>query len=293
MTAIVHGFVGLGDMGAPMALRLLEGGLPLVVFDIDDQARAGLARQGATAVASVEELSERCDVIFTCLPSPAICLAVAGQIARAPGRRCTVQVEMSTVGVHAIDEIGAELAGHGVLLVDSPVSGGPRAVPRGRLTCLVSGPSAAVERLRPAYDVLAGQFFYLGEAVGLAQAMKVGNNLLASCNLAATSEVVRMLETAGIAPETAIAVINVSTGRNRASEELFPGQVLTGSFAQGARLDILAKDTDLAVGAAEHYGADFPLGRAIRDVWLSAARAGFGADDITAIYNYMGRRGRD
>lgn len=96
-----------------------------------------------------------------------------------------------------------------------------------------------------------------------------------------------MLSRAGIAPDTAIDVINVSTGRNRASELLFPSQILPGSFAQGARLDILAKDTGLAAEAAANYGASFPLGLAIGQAWSDAVEAGYGSQDITAIYRYM------
>lgn len=292
MATTIYGFIGLGDMGGPMALRLAKGGIPLVVFDLNDKVMEPFHEVGSQVALSVEDLAARCDVVFNCLPSPAISLAVAREIVTSAERRASILVEMSTVGVSAIAELGALVAGHGVTLLDSPISGGPRAVPLGKLTCFVSGPLAAVERVRPAYDALVGRFFHLGEDIGLAQTMKVGNNLLAACNLAVTSEVVRMLEKAGIEPRTAIDIINVSTGRNRASEELFPKQVLTGEFSQGARLDILAKDTQLAVGAAEHYDVAFPLGAAIRDAWAGAAEGGFGADDITAIYNWMGERNR-
>lgn len=292
MTTTTYGFIGLGDMGGPMAMRLAQGGIPLVVFDLNDKATQPFRTIGNEVAISIEDLATRCDVIFNCLPTPAVSLAVARQIAASPSRRTSINVEMSTVGVAAIAELRALLAGQGITLLDSPISGGPRAVPVGKLTCFVSGPTEAVERVRPAYDVLAGSFFHLGEDSGLAQAMKVGNNLIAACNLAVTSEVVRMLEKAGIAPRTAIDIINVSTGRNRASEELFPNQVLNGGFAQGARLDILTKDTQLAVSVAEHYDAAFPLGEAIRDAWAGAAEGGFGTDDITAIYKWMGQRNR-
>ncbi|MFE3837449.1 SDR family oxidoreductase [Pseudogemmobacter sonorensis] len=289
-TGIGFGFIGIGDMGGPMAERMAAGGIALVVHDRAAEAMARLVPSGARAAASVEELAAGCDVVFTCLPKPEISLAVARQIARAPDRRARVVVEMSTVGVEAVRAIQAELAQGGVALVDGPVSGGPKAVAAGKLTCMVSGPAAAVELALPALEVLAGRIFRLGESVGTAQAMKVGNNLLAAANLALTGEVVRMVEKAGIAPATAIEVINASTGRNRASEELYPRQVLTGSFAQGARLDILAKDTGLAVAAAQSLGAAFPMGQAIRATWDNAAAAGFGAQDITAIYRFLGQR---
>lgn len=293
MPGTVFGFIGVGDMGGPMALRLFERGIRLMVFDIDEATRQRFAELGVSVAGSVRDLASRCDVVLTCLPTPKICLSVAREVAAAEGRRAVIHVEMSTVGVDAIREIGAVLGEGGVTLVDSPISGGPRAVPVGKLACFASGPSAAVERVRPAYAALSDRFFHLGEEIGLAQAMKVGNNLLAAANLAVTSEVVRMLERAGIAPATAIEIINVSTGRNRASEELFPKQVLTGAYSQGAKLGILAKDTQLAIEAASRYRAGFPLGAAIGAVWTAAVDDGFAQGDITRIYDWTAHRNGD
>lgn len=289
MTSPLFGFVGLGDMGSPMAMRLLDGGLSPAVFDIAERATHPFADRGAIVAVSAGELAARCDVVLSCLPTPSICLSVAREVVARPDRRTGTYVEMSTVGVDAITEIDAVLSAGGITLLDSPVSGGPRAIAAGRLTCFASGPGEAVDRVKPAYDILANRFFHLGEQPGLAQAMKVGNNLMAAANLAVTSEVVRMLEVAGIAPSVAVEIINVSTGRNRASEELFPKQILTGEFRQGAKLEILAKDTQLALAAAARYGAMLPIGTATGEVWAAAANGGLGQADITRIYDWVGR----
>ena len=283
-----YGFIGVGDMGGPMARRMIEGGLPMMVYDLSERAMAALTAIGATAASSIAEMAASCDVIFTCLAKPSICLSVAQEIAAAAQKRVSIHVEMSTVGVKGLREVQKAHEASGVVLVDCPISGGPKAVAAGQLTCIVSGPDAEVARLRPALGILAGRIFHLNETPGVAQAMKVANNLLAATNLAVTGEVVRLAEAAGIDPALAIDVINVSTGRNRASEILYPSQILTENYAQGARLDILAKDTDLATEAATLYGTRFDMGRAVRDTWRAATEAGFGAEDITAIYKFIG-----
>lgn len=283
------GFLGVGDMGRPMAMRLADQGLTLTVHDPSARAIAPFVERGVAVAATVAELAAECDVILACLPQPSICRSVAAELGAVQNRRTTVYAEMSTVGSAVVRDIATALAAAGVSVIDSPISGGPAVAARGELTCIVSGPSAAVDRARAAYDALGRNFFFLGEEPGLAQAMKVGNNLLAATNLAATSEVVRMLEAAGIAPRTAIDVINVSTGRNRASELLFPTRILTGTFDQGARLEILAKDTDLAIAEARRWRTDLTIGGAVRDVWAEAERAGLGGQDITRIYDWAGR----
>lgn len=286
MSDTTFGFIGLGDMGAPITTRLIEQGCKVVVYDINNSVVQQLVGLGGIEAASVADVASKAEVVFACLPTPAICVAVATEFAASPSRRATIYAEMSTVGVKTICEIEAVLANAGVALIDSPISGGPKAVPLGKLTCLASGPTDAIEAARPAYDAVAGQFFHLSEKVGTAQTMKVGNNLLAAYNLAITSEIVCMLERAGVEPAVAIEVINASTGRNRASEVHFPTQILNGLFSQGARLEILTKDTQLAAEAAEFHDAPFTLGNAVRDAWAAADADGFGESDITAIYQW-------
>jgi 3-hydroxyisobutyrate dehydrogenase-like beta-hydroxyacid dehydrogenase len=286
MEATRFGFVGLGMMGGPMAARVAGAGLALTVFDISRQATAPFAMVART----VAELAASCDVIMACLPSPEICLATVTELAMAPDRRVSVYVEMSTIGSVAVRAIAALLAPKGIAVLDAPISGGPKGAVEGGLTCMVAGPADALARARPGLDAFGRNLFHLAETPGLAQTMKLGNNLLAAANLAVTSEVVRMLEAAGIPLETSIAAINVSTGRNRASEVVFPNQILSGSFNQGARLDILAKDTELAVMEAEAQGCAATITRAVCDVWNSAKADGRGKQDITRIYDWAGRR---
>ena len=290
MGPTTFGFLGLGMMGGPMAARILQAGLSLRVFDPSPDAVAPLARGGAAVAVSVAELAAHCDVIMACLPTPAICHAVATEVCAAPAARVSVYAEMSTVGSATMRAIAATLAGRGIAALDAPVSGGPKGAAEGSLTCLVAGPADALSRARPAFDAFGRNLFHLGEAPGVAQTMKLGNNLLAAANLAVTSEVIRMLQAAGIPMETALAAINVSTGRNRASEVVFPAQIQSGSFNQGARLDILAKDATLALAEAEGHGCEATITRAVRDVWSGAQAAGRGSQDITRIFDWAGRK---
>lgn len=290
MTTRIFGYIGLGAMGGPIAERLVKGGIELVGYDVEDEKREHFSALGGRAAESIEELAASCDAIFACLPSVPICREVAEKVANAPSRRATIYAEMSTIGVAPMREIAEMFGSRGMQTVDAPVSGGPASVPLGRLTCFAAGPLEAVDFLEPAHAVLTGNLFRLGNEPGAAQMMKLGNNLLAATNLAAASEIVRLLERFGIDPAIAIDAINVSTGRNRATEVVIPQQILTGKYHQDAKLHILAKDTDAAVSAAREMGCDIAIGQAVRDVWNEANTGGMGDGDITRIFDWIGRK---
>lgn len=289
MAVQTFGFVGLGAMGQPIARSLAESGIDLVAFDLDAHACRQLLEAGAQIVGSVEELARSADCIFACLPTPVMCLTVAAQVANTPNRRARVYAEMSTTGLGPTRQIEATLASGGVLFVDAPISGGPKAAEARQLTCFAAGPDEAVEALRPAYAIIAKNFFHLGRQAGAAQMLKLGNNLLAATNLAAASEVVRLLEREGIDPKTAIEAINVSTGRSRATEVVFVQEILTERYSQGAKLAILAKDTSAAIDAADEKGVPMTVGRTVRNLWTEAGNSGLADEDFTRIYDWIGK----
>lgn len=291
MSEIEFGYIGLGAMGGAMAQKIAQSVGHLTVYDVSDETRARFVAMGIPTADSLGALLDGCDVVLTCLPSPDISVEVARQIAAHRGKVC-VLAEMSTVGYDTVRMMKDILSTAGITLVDSPVSGGPKAVPAGQLACFAAGKAGAVALLAPVYDALSAHYFNLGEEVGAAQALKVGNNLLAAANFAIVSEVVTMLAAAGIAPETAISAINVSTGRSRASEVVFPAQVLTGTFFQGARLEILAKDTSLALKTAHDYGREMKVGAAVCEAWAEAAADGYGEADFTNLYKWVDAKGK-
>jgi 3-hydroxyisobutyrate dehydrogenase-like beta-hydroxyacid dehydrogenase len=278
------GFVGLGAMGGRMAARLLGAGHPLVVCDPDADAVSRAREAGATAVATPREVADAAPVVMVSLPRPAIVEQVAlGPDGLAGGSAIEVYVDLSTTGVATAQTVSDALAANGVAAVDAPVSGGPAGAEAGRLTLMVSGPDAAVERARPLVEAFAGNVFVVGDAAGQGQAAKVINNLMSACSIAITAEAMVLGVRAGLDPETLLNVIHVSSGANNAASDKFPKQVLTRAFAHGFRLDLMAKDVHLALDEARRRGVPMVLGSTVEALWGLADATGDDARDCTEI----------
>jgi len=286
------GFIGLGDMGRPLARRLLRTGFPLAVYDINPQAVGELVAGGAQAASSAQDVASRAELVFACLPAPAISERVAlGEGGVIYGTAMRQYVEMSTIGSATMEAITRALGERGVGVLDAPVSGGPTGERAGRLTCFVAAPRAEFERAEPGLRGLSDRLFHVGERPGQAQVLKLANNMLNAANLSLAIEMVLMARRAGVDEASAIEVINASTGRSRATEETFKAQVLSGAFATGARLDILAKDVQLAVDQARALGAEHSAAEAVRTLWAQAVAEGHGGEDLSRIYHFIAGKG--
>jgi len=282
------GFIGVGDMGGPLARRLLRAGIPLAVHDINPAAVDAMVALGAQAATSPQDVASRAELVFACLPSPSISEQVAlGEGGVIHGTAIRQYVEMSTIGAATLEAIAAALARRALAVLDAPVSGGPTGERAGRLTCFVAAPRAEFERAEPALRALSDRLFHVGERPGQAQVLKLANNMLNAANLALAVEMVLMARRAGVSEATAIEVINASTGRSRATEETFKNQILSGAFATGARLDILAKDVELAVQQARSLGIEHSAAEAVRSLWAQAVAQGHGPEDLSRIYHFI------
>lgn len=287
------GYIGLGDMGGPIARRLAASGFSLTVCDRNPEAAARLAAAGATVVATPAEVASAADIVFACLPSP----AVSEQVALGPegvvhGTRMTLYVENSTIGADMLRRIAAGLRERGIGMLDAPVSGGPIAAAEGRMSCFVAAATADFARAEPVLRGMCDRLFHIGQTPGQSQVLKLANNLLNAACLTVSCEMLEMAVRAGIDMATALEVLNVSTGRNRATEETIPRQVLSGRYATGARLDILAKDVGLALAEAEGLGAPHTASDAVGTVWQAAMAAGLGGDDLSRIQQFIAAQGR-
>ncbi|MGB3071373.1 MAG: NAD(P)-dependent oxidoreductase [Ottowia sp.] len=282
------GMIGLGDMGRPLALRLLKAGFSLVVHDTNPDAVSTLVQAGATSATSAYEIGCSAETVFACLPSPAVSELVAlGENGVARGNAVRRYVEMSTIGQDSMAKIHAGLAAHSISLLDAPVSGGPTGERAGRLTCFVATPREVFDTAEPALRGMSDKLFHVGETPGQAQVLKLANNMLNAANLALAAEMVLMARRAGIDEAMALEVINASTGRSRATEETLKNQMLTRAFHTGARLDILCKDTMLAVEQAESLGVEHSVALAARTLWQAAQAAGYGPLDLSHIYHFI------
>lgn len=281
------GFVGTGKMGAPMAARLIDAGHSLTVYDIRDEAMAPLVARGAVKARSSREVADRADIVFFSLPEPEDVRGEAiGAHGIISGERAKILVDLSTTGRPTTLTVAEALAKKNIAMVDAPVSGGVAGATKGTLAVMASGNPAALERVRPLLAVF-GRLFVIGERPGMAQVMKLANNLLSATSLAAASEVVVMGMKAGLDPKLMIEVINAGTGRSSATETKFPQAILTRRFAYGFATGLMNKDVRLCLEEANALGSPMPVGEAVRTIWQAAMRELGPDSDYTEIFRYL------
>jgi 3-hydroxyisobutyrate dehydrogenase-like beta-hydroxyacid dehydrogenase len=275
------GFVGVGRMGIHMAGRLLEAGYGITVFDTNETAMARLEQRGAKRAASAADVASQCETVLVSLPTPDIVKSVAlGKGGVIEGTKAKTFIDLSTTGPRVAKEVAQGLARKGITAVDAPVSGGPSGAEKGTLAMMIACPRPLADELRPIIEVL-GKFFYIGEAPGLGQTMKVINNLLSATAITITSEAMVMGVKAGLDPTTMLDVINAGSGRNTATADKFPRCVVPRRFDFGFTTALLYKDIKLCLDEAEALGTPMIVGNAVRQL-MAIGKAEMGPDaDIT------------
>lgn len=277
------GFMGLGNIGAPMAMRLVEGGEKLMVYDVRPEAAQPFQAKGAEVASSVRELADNCEVVIASLPSAAVFRQVVLETGGVLyGDRIRTFVNTSTVGATQVEAVLRVAEERGVEIIDCPISGGPDGARRGALSVMASGSEAAIEGLRPVLS-LWGSVTVAGPKPGMAQVLKLVNNILAGVNLIATSEAMVMGAKAGLDPQVVLDAVNAGMGRNSATQFTFPKFILSGSFDFGASIDMMMKDIDLAISQGEALQVPMWVCQAARLVGKHAQYAGQGSDDMTKL----------
>jgi 3-hydroxyisobutyrate dehydrogenase len=262
MSELTIGFVGLGNMGWPMAANLHAAGFSLVVRDADaDRQLAFVGRYPGVIVADGPGAFAAADVVVTMLPDGAVVAdaLLTWGIAAALATGAVV-VEMSSSDPADTLETAANLAVRGVRMVDAPVSGGvPRAV-TGQLSLMVGGDDADVTLVQPVLRVLGdpARQFRTG-ALGTGHAMKALNNVVGAATYCATAEAIVAGARFGLDPKTMIDIINASTGRSFVSENVFGANVLNGAYATGFMLGLMAKDVRIAQNVVKAAASDAPV----------------------------------
>jgi 3-hydroxyisobutyrate dehydrogenase-like beta-hydroxyacid dehydrogenase len=284
------GFLGVGNMGQPMAGKLLDGGHSLTLFDIRQSAMQPLLQRQARQAASPKELADQNEVVFVSLPTLAAFRGVmGGDDGLMQGSAIKLLINTCTVGLPFLREVEAMAAQRGVTVVDCPISGGPPAAREGTLSVMVSGDPAAIERVRPMISLWGRTLTVAGDKPGAAQVLKLTNNILSAVSLAATAEAFVMGGKGGLDPEVMLSAINAGSGRNSATLGKFPASVVTRSFDYGAEMHILMKDIDLAIAQGEELGVPMWVCQAARLVFKHAMFQGATNEDLTAIVKYVER----
>jgi 3-hydroxyisobutyrate dehydrogenase-like beta-hydroxyacid dehydrogenase len=277
------GFIGLGNMGFPMARRLIEESHDVIAFDTRSAALKRIAALGAHAASSSKEVADRVETVMASLPSPAASLEVAtGAAGVIEGSRVKRYVDLSTVGSRTAVQIHDLLSERSIVAIDSPVSGGVGGAEKGTLAVMVSGPRGEFDVVRPVLEAI-GRPFYIGEMPGSAQTMKLANNVLAANVLVATAEVVVMGVKAGLDASVMIEVLNAGSGGTSASRDKFPRAILPRTFDYGFATGLMVKDVRLYLDEAKALGVPADVAETIVRLWEAAARDQGADSDFTAV----------
>ena len=288
------GFVGIGQMGRPMAARLVQAGFDVVVYDARREAvRSFVERYGGRGATSLAEVGRVSDAVITMLPDGDVVRQVVLGRAGAAGdhlasalRPGTVLVDMSSSSPVGTPALGEALAQRGVAMLDAPVSGGVQRAETGTLAIMVGGDPAVVDRLRPVLETL-GQRIFLTGPLGSGHALKALNNLVSAAGLIATAEALLIGRRFGLSPQVMIDVFNSSTARNNSTENKFKQFILSGSYASGFALDLMVKDLTTALELARATDTPAPFSAVCRELW-AAARAQLGSgQDHTAVVRWF------
>lgn len=259
------GFVGLGAMGSRMSLRLVAAGYEVLVSDVDADAVEPVVAAGARACADARAVADAAEIVMVSLPGPAVVSAVAERLVQ--GSAIRLYVDLSTTGPQVAEEVAALMAAADVGVVDAPVSGGAAGAEQGRLTIMAAGESSHVQSAWPLLEVLGSTVFVVGDRPGQGQSVKLINNLMSACSIAITSEAAALGVKAGVDPRTLLEVVSASSGANAAASTKFPQYVLTRTFHQGFRLELMAKDVRLALAEARRHGVPMVLGATVEQLW--------------------------
>ena len=279
----VVGFIGLGNMGKPMANNVARAGYDMAVFDI--AGTAARAPEGATIADSVRDVAEQSTTVFLSLPTLPANIEVVTQIAESDVCKEFVVVNTSTVGAIVATELHKRLSEKGVGYADAPVSGGAAGARKATLTVIFSGDAALFRRLHPLFDVVGANSFNVGSEPGQGQRMKMVNNHLAISTLLTTSEALAYGEEGGLDMKTMLDILNVSSGRSYTTEHIFPNFVLTETYDSGGPASIIRKDIGLFVQESIADGCRHSLAKTTLDLLVTFDDENPGSDQ-TEVYPF-------
>ncbi|WP_120993531.1 3-hydroxyisobutyrate dehydrogenase [Stutzerimonas urumqiensis] len=293
------GFIGLGNMGAPMARNLLKAGHRLSVFDLSEAAVGSLVEAGATAHSPAEIATGDAELIITMLPAAAHVKAVYlgddGLLARVrPGVRL---IDCSTIDPHSAREVAEAARAHGNPMLDAPVSGGTGGAAAGTLTFMVGGATEDFAFAQPILAAMGKNIVHCG-AAGNGQVAKVANNMLLGISMIGVAEAMSLGVALGMDAKTLAGVINTSSGRCWSSDTYnpFPGVIETAPAARGYSggfgSDLMLKDLGLATEAARQIRQPVILGALAQQLYQAFSAQGHGGLDFSAIINQY-RKGDD
>ena len=255
------GFIGLGDMGKPMAKCLLRAGVPVAsCYHIRREPLEEIVNLGATEVSSPEEVARASEVVISMVRDEAQTSEVLwGQKGVMSGAKPgTIILIMSTLSPLFCQKAASEAGKKGVGMLDAPVSGGSPAAEAGTLTIMVGGKEQLLEDCRPILEAMGKNIFYLGD-IGMGQAAKLANNVIALAGICAATEGLALGVKAGVDLDRMLEIVRVSSGNSWVIEHWKLISALKKAYKPGAPLDIMYKDLELALDMARELQVDLPI----------------------------------
>jgi 3-hydroxyisobutyrate dehydrogenase-like beta-hydroxyacid dehydrogenase len=264
------GFIGLGNIGNPMARQVLGAGFPLVAYDLRPEALDRLVQAGAEPATSPREVASRASKICLSLPiSPIVeqvCLGPDGIIEGAAAG--TVVIDLTSGNPPHSVRIATHLAERDIHYLDAGVSGGTRGAEAGTLGIMVGGDAAIYETCLPVLQAIGKNIYHMGQS-GAGHMTKALNNFCAAANYMAACEAVTVATKAGLDPVKVVAAMNASSGMSYATQHRFPNFVLKGDFshAGGMATELMTKDITTALGVGKEVGAPMPIAGLLQQLY--------------------------
>jgi 3-hydroxyisobutyrate dehydrogenase-like beta-hydroxyacid dehydrogenase len=282
------GFIGVGTMGSRMAIRLMDAGHKLEIFDLNQDAVAKLVSHGATASGSPRDVAESAEIVILMLPdSNSVEKAVLSDKGIFEGiRKGAVVIDMSSSNPVSTARLYTVLRQKEAHLLDAPVSGAPLGAQNGTLTIMVGGDKDVYQRVSHILSLLGKRLYYIGRT-GTGHALKAINNLLSATSLWASCEGILVAKKAGVPIETALEVINCSSGRSWSTENKFPNFILTGKYNLGFTLALTHKDIKTATALGAELGVPMLIGNAVQEIYSAAKNVLGNNEDQTGIFKLL------
>ncbi|TDR41534.1 3-hydroxyisobutyrate dehydrogenase [Tahibacter aquaticus] len=289
-------FIGLGNMGGPMAANLLKAGHAVQAFDLSAAAVQAAVGAGAVAAASAADAVAEAEVVISMLPASrhveALYLGEQGVLALIAAD--ALIIDCSTIAPASAQAVAAAAQQRGLQMIDAPVSGGTAGAAAGTLTFIVGGETEALERARPLLQAMGRNIFHVG-ASGAGQVAKLCNNMALGAIMAVTGEAIALGVAHGLDAAVLSQMMAVSTSRSWATEVcnpwpgVLPNAPASRGYSGGFGNDLMLKDLGLAAEAAMRVGASIPLGELARNLYAMNSSAGNGGLDFSSVVKMFAR----
>ncbi len=290
----VVAFIGLGNMGGPMALNLQKAGFQVQAFDLNNDALAAVAAEGAVAAVSAKAAVQGADFVISMLPAGKHVIGLYQDV-RSEIKAGALVLDCSTIDAQSARQVGALLADAGIAFIDAPVSGGVGGAKAGTLTFIVGGSAENFQRANDVLSAMGKNLFHAGD-VGAGQIAKICNNMLLSVLMVGTSEALQLGIDNGLDPKVLSEIMLKSSGRNWTLElynpcpDVLPNVPASNNYQGGFMVDLMAKDLGLASECAQQSQSTTPMGALARNLYVQHQRQGNGKLDFSSIFRFFSKK---